>query len=773
MRNHLAALFLAACSAASLVAQNPPQVDSVTYPDSANWYQTFSFHFSDSDGAANMVSSQVLISSPLTGSNACYFYAGFMPNSAYLYLADDSGAYHNASLTGSSAVQQNSQCIMYAAGSSVVDNGNTRTLNLAVSFKSAYAGPKYVWATIWDGTSGPPWISYGSFTVTAPPSPDFTIAPTPGSASFNAGANATYTVSTTSTNLASLLTDPLGTSGPPIAYSVSGLPTGATATFTPPSTTAAGATYTATQTLTIATAANTPTATYPLTISAATGALNRSANVSLFVQGPCAISGQITLSGSPMAGVTVILGSGVTASTDSSGNYAFSNLAPGTNYTVTPIRGGYTFAPPSQSFNNLSGNQAASFAATAIPGVTNLSQGKTATQSSTYSGYGVTAPASFAIDGNTDGNFYHLSLSVTNSEPNAWWQLDLGSPAALNSIVLWGRTDCCASWLGDYWVFVSNTPFSPSDTPATLQNRAGTWSTHQTTYPNPAVSLAVGAVGRYLRVQLTGTTLLELAEVQAFGAPVVYSISGQTTLSGAPLSGATITLSGASAATVATDSSGNYGFTGLVPGGNYTVTPSCTGCVFTPAGQSVSNLPGAQTANFAVTIANSNLAAGKTATQSSTYTGDPASLAVDGNTDGAVPDNSVSITASGTEVSPWWQVDLGISALPYGIVVWNRTDCCASRLGDYWVFVSDTPFAANDTPATLQNRAATWSSHQTAAPSPATAIAIPGAQGRYARVQLSGANYLQLAEVQVLGKVSATRAVTQCSMSLLPPDTTS
>jgi hypothetical protein len=145
-----------------------------------------------------------------------------------------------------------------------------------------------------------------------------------------------------------------------------------------------------------------------------------------------------------------------------------------------------------------------------------------------------------------------------------------------------------------------------------------------------------------------------------------------------------------------------------------------------------------------------NLALGKAATQSSTFPGyasDGASSAVDGNTDGNFSDGSV--TATNLDPNPWWEVDLGASAAVSSIVIWNRTDCCGSRLGDYWVFVSDTPFLATDTPATLQFRAGTFSSHQTSAPNPSTTMA--GAQGRYVRVQLSFANYLSLAEVQVFG----------------------
>jgi len=304
-------------------------------------------------------------------------------------------------------------------------------------------------------------------------------------------------------------------------------------------------------------------------------------------------------------------------------------------------------------------------------GGSDLAIGRTATQSSTYPGY-PTAVAAAASDGNTDGNFFDGSVTATNLDMNAWWQVDLGASATVNTIVVWNRTDCCGSRLNDYWVFVSNTPFSPTDTPATLQNRAGTFSSHQTAAPNPSATIAAGgAQGRYVRVQLTGANYLSLAEVQVFG-------------TGAP--------------------------------------------------------------------ALTSLAQGKTASQSSTYPGyptDSAASAVDGNTDGNFGDGSV--TATNLDMNAWWQVDLGASTAVSSIAVWNRTDCCGSRLNDYWVFVSDTPFGAADTPATLQFRAGTFSSHQTAAPNPSTTIAA-GAQGRYVRVQLTGANYLSLAEVQVFGQ---------------------
>lgn len=481
------------------------------------------------------------------------------------------------------------------------------------------------------------------------------------------------------------------------------------------------------------------------------------AEVQVFGSGGAAtygISGQVTLSGSGLTGVTVALtgSQSATMTTGASGNFSFTGLAAAGNYTVTPSLSGYTFSPPSQTFNNLNASQIANFTATGATN-TDLALGKAATQSSTLSGAGPAA-ASNAVDGNTDGNFADGSVSHTNLDANAWWQVDLGVSATIGSIAIWNRTDCCSDRLSDYWVFVSNTPFASTDTPVTLQGRAGTWSSHQTTFPNPSSTLQVNTAGRYVRVQLSGTNYLHLAEVQIFGSSgaTTYSISGQVTLSGSGLNGVNVSLTGTATNSTTTNATGNYSFTGLPGAGNYTVTPSLSGYTFTPPSQTFNNLSANQTANFTAAVSG-NLALGKTATQSSTLTGygpsTAASSAIDGNTDGNFSDGSVSHTNA--DANAWWQVDLAAPATISSIVIWNRTDCCSNRLSDYWVFVSDTPFAAGDTPATLQGRAGTWSSHQTTFPNPSTTIAV-NTPGRYVRVQLSGDNYLSLAEVQVFGQ---------------------
>ena len=452
-------------------------------------------------------------------------------------------------------------------------------------------------------------------------------------------------------------------------------------------------------------------------------------------------------------------GISVSSTTDVSGNYSFSGLASGSDCTLTPSLTGYIFNPTSGVFNTLSANQTQNFSATVPPVGSDVAVGKVATQSSTIP-YFATVAASNAVDGNTDGNFSDGSVSHTNQEANAWWQVDLGAPATITSVVVWNRTDCCGDRLSDYWVFISNTPFGATDTPATLQNGAGIWSSHQTSSPDPFTSVPADVSGRYVRIQLSGTNFLSLAEVQVMGtwaALPAYSISGQVVLSGSStgLSGVTVTLSGSAISSTTSDSSGNYGFSGLTAGGNDTVTLSMSGYTFSPTSQIFDNLSANQTQNFsaAVSPVGSGLAVGKTATQSSSlpyFATVAASNAVDGGTDGNFFDGSVSHT--NLDANAWWQVDLGASATVASVVVWNRTDCCGDRLSDYWVFISNTPFGATDTPATLQSRAGTWSNHQTSAPNPSTSIAA-GVTGRYVRIQLSGTNFLSLAEVQVVGTI--------------------
>lgn len=90
----------------------------------------------------------------------------------------------------------------------------------------------------------------------------------------------------------------------------------------------------------------------------------------------------------------------------------------------------------------------------------------------------------------------------------------------------------------------------------------------------------------------------------ATATPAAHAISGTVTLGGNPMSGVTVTLSGAGAGSATTGASGTYTFAGLADG-SYTVTPSRLNYGFTPASVSLT-LAGTDSAgnNFAATLTN-------------------------------------------------------------------------------------------------------------------------------------------------------------------------
>jgi len=144
--------------------------------------------------------------------------------------------------------------------------------------------------------------------------------------------------------------------------------------------------------------------------------------------------------------------------------------------------------------------------------VTNLAQGKTNSQSSTANG----GSASRAVDGNTNGAWRGNSVTHTGYNANAWWQVDLGSSYALNSLVLWNRTDCCANRLSNFYVFVAASDMTGRSF-TSLVNDTAVWRYRVTGQAPAKLQIPANVTGRYLRVQLAGTNYLSLAEVQVFG----------------------------------------------------------------------------------------------------------------------------------------------------------------------------------------------------------------------------------------------------------------
>ncbi|MCH2106435.1 MAG: hypothetical protein MK291_07335 [Planctomycetes bacterium] len=89
-----------------------------------------------------------------------------------------------------------------------------------------------------------------------------------------------------------------------------------------------------------------------------------------------------------------------------------------------------------------------------------------------------------------------------------------------------------------------------------------------------------------------------------------------------------------------------------------------------------------------------NVAPKGVASQSTTYQGGGAGLAIDGILDGAHSAGSVSHTDSkaadgAPPLEAWWEVDLSAPLPIDQITIWNRTDCCQERLRDYDLVLLD------------------------------------------------------------------------------------
>ncbi|MFK8010184.1 MAG: discoidin domain-containing protein, partial [Saprospiraceae bacterium] len=144
---------------------------------------------------------------------------------------------------------------------------------------------------------------------------------------------------------------------------------------------------------------------------------------------------------------------------------------------------------------------------------TNIGIGKIATQSGTQLG----ADADRAIDGDTDGNFWNgQSVTLTDWVGNAWWEIDLGEIHNIDDIKLWNRTDCCSEKFADFYVFVSDIPFTSQGLDATL-NQSGVDNYYVEGEAGLPTELSIVRTGQYIRIQLVGTSYLAIAEVEIMG----------------------------------------------------------------------------------------------------------------------------------------------------------------------------------------------------------------------------------------------------------------
>lgn len=145
----------------------------------------------------------------------------------------------------------------------------------------------------------------------------------------------------------------------------------------------------------------------------------------------------------------------------------------------------------------------------------NVALSGTATQSSTFTS-AFEFDARNAIDGDLSGADETGSLTHTNNEAQAWWELDLGRVMEIDTVRLWNRTDCCANRLANFNVLTSTTPFASKNLQAT-QAQSGVSDFPVNGVAGRQTDITINGLARYIRVQLRGTNALQLAEVQVFG----------------------------------------------------------------------------------------------------------------------------------------------------------------------------------------------------------------------------------------------------------------
>ncbi|MFY9327929.1 MAG: carboxypeptidase regulatory-like domain-containing protein [Georgfuchsia sp.] len=304
------------------------------------------------------------------------------------------------------------------------------------------------------------------------------------------------------------------------------------------------------------------------------------------------VTGTVTLSGAALSGVTITLTGGKTATTDASGNYSVTGLANG-NYTVTPTLAGYAFNPTSSAVSvsgaNVTGTDfTATVAATtySIAGTVSGATGVTITLSGDNTGSVVTgAGGAYTISGLLPGS-YTVTPSLTgftfvptdkavtivaaNSTANDFVATAIPVPHSISGKVSGDTSSGVTITVTGTATATATTDASGNYSVSGLFDGDYTVTPSKTGYTFTPSGSAVTMSG----ANVTGKNFTATAN-----AAPTYAISGA--VSGAVLSGVTITLSGDGSATTTTNSSGNYSFSGRVDG-NYTVTPSLAGYSFTP-----------------------------------------------------------------------------------------------------------------------------------------------------------------------------------------------
>jgi len=331
----------------------------------------------------------------------------------------------------------------------------------------------------------------------------------------------------------------------------------------------------------------------------------------LYAAEPYSISGTILGPGGAGATVSLSGGSGqVTTTADSFGNYTFSPVYTG-SYSITPSLSGYVFSPGIQSVIVSQAN------------VTNVDftvpqlcpcetvWSTSAAPTKVDSGDPASLEVGVKVRADSDGyvlgvRFYKASANTGAHIGNLWSETSgAGSGSESGSGSGTGSLLSTASFVGESasgWqqvLFANPVPIVANTTyVASYFAPSGHYSGDDAFFANggvdnpPLHALENGVDGpngvfAYGQQSSYPSSSYDSAN---YWVDIIYATNGTYTIagnvSGAGATGATVTLSGAATGTAITDANGNYSFPNIA-NGNYIVTVSESGFIYTPASQNV------------------------------------------------------------------------------------------------------------------------------------------------------------------------------------------
>jgi hypothetical protein len=161
----------------------PPSAASVTPSSGTGSSQLFSFVYSDPNGFADLPWGQALINSSLSQVSGCVLHYNRLTNQVSL-INDTNTAWLGPLTLGAAAILENSQCVVSGATSSASGLGANLTVNLALSFKPAFAGAKTIYMQTQDTAGwGTGWQTRGSWTPVSGAPSVVSVTPSSGSGS--------------------------------------------------------------------------------------------------------------------------------------------------------------------------------------------------------------------------------------------------------------------------------------------------------------------------------------------------------------------------------------------------------------------------------------------------------------------------------------------------------------------------------------------------------------------------------------------------------------